>query len=171
MKEKDKKYYAGIGSRKTPESILRLMSSIAEYLSNQGYILRSGGAEGADKAFEQGCKGDKEIFIPWNGFNNLSQLYPLTKECFELASQFHPVWDKLSQGAKKLHARNCQQILGKDLNNPVDFVICWTKNGKEVGGTAQAIRVAKSKKIRIFNLGILEDKSYWCDLIKYNYES
>ena len=37
------KYYAGIGSRKTPKEILDLMSVIGEYLQSKGYILRSGG--------------------------------------------------------------------------------------------------------------------------------
>ena len=39
--------YAGIGSRDTPESILSLIGSIAEVLTNHGLMLRSGGAPGA----------------------------------------------------------------------------------------------------------------------------
>lgn len=38
------KYYAGIGSRKTPPDICQLMTQIAEELSQGGYILRSGHA-------------------------------------------------------------------------------------------------------------------------------
>lgn len=56
------RYYAGIGSRKSPQDILKFMVKIAKSLSDS-YILRSGGAVGADKAFEYGAK-DKEIFRP-----------------------------------------------------------------------------------------------------------
>lgn len=36
--------YAGIGSRKTPEAILRLMWLIGATLAANGFTLRSGGA-------------------------------------------------------------------------------------------------------------------------------
>ncbi len=63
--------------------------------------------------------------------------------------------------SKKLHARNCFQILGYDLNSPSEFIICWTKSGKLVGGTAQGLRIAIKYNIKIYNLAIEEDKKYW----------
>lgn len=54
-------YYTGVGSRKTPQSILILMNKIAQHFSSYGWILRSGGAQGADTAFESGAS-EKEIF-------------------------------------------------------------------------------------------------------------
>ena len=146
------KYYAGIGSRSTPESILEKFIEIASELAVKGCILRSGGADGADLAFEYGCvqkDGKMEIFIPWANFNNNpSRLFNPTPEAFELSSKYHPYWHNLKQGAKRLHARNAHQILGLDLKTPVDFVICWTGLS---GGTNQALRIAKSYKIPIFN--------------------
>ena len=44
--------YAGIGSRETPKEILKEMTKIGQELESKGYTLRSGGAIGADKAFE-----------------------------------------------------------------------------------------------------------------------
>jgi hypothetical protein len=150
------KKYAGIGSRKSPPEVLDNMTTIAQQLAGHGWLLRSGGADGADMAFESGCdsvSGPKEIFIPWKGFNNSSSLlYAPTKDSFVLASTIHPAWEHLSYGARKLHARNAHQILGIELDDPVDLVICWTKNGKEVGGTSTAIKLAKQYKIRIINL-------------------
>lgn len=155
------KYYAGIGSRETPEEILEMMTKIAEGLS-RNYILRSGGADGADSAFEKGA-GDKKIsYIPWPGFNgSTEECIPVTSAAMKLAGEFHPGWMYLSYGAKKLHARNGYQILGEDLNTPVDFVVCWTPGGKEVGGTAQAIRIAKANRIKVFNLANEEDFNFW----------
>lgn len=32
------------------------------------------------------------------------------------------------------------------------FIICWTPSGKEVGGTAMAIKLAKKRGITVINL-------------------
>ena len=40
-------YYSGIGSRETPEHILNIMHHIGAYLATQGWVLRSGAANGA----------------------------------------------------------------------------------------------------------------------------
>jgi hypothetical protein len=149
------RYWTGIGSRETPSSISGLMTDIAKFLCETGYILRSGGAAGADSFFEAGVidSDKKEIYLPWKGFNGNSSLrHRVTDEALKLASEFHPAWDKLSYGARKLMARNGYQVLGSDLKTPSEFVVCWTKNGKETGGTAQAMKIAKRWKIPIFNL-------------------
>ena len=149
--------YSGIGSRETPKDICKIFESIGEELAKRKFLLRSGGAQGADEAFEIGCKkinGFRDIYLPWAKFrNNDSMLYDVTPEAVELAEKFHPAWDKLSDSGKQLMARNSFQILGDDLKTPSDFVVCWTLDGKPVGGTAQAIRIAEYYNIPIFNFG------------------
>lgn len=138
------RYYAGIGSRSTPPDALQLMERCAAFLNAVGFTLRSGGAEGADKAFERGCgDGSKEIFLP-------SQ--PVCLESLVLASCIHPAWNNVGSYGKKCHARNCYQILGKDLKTPVDFVICWTPGSQPIGGTRTAIVLAKNNDIPVYNL-------------------
>lgn len=44
--------YAGIGSRETPMEVLELMTKASAWLGARGYTLQSGGAIGADMAFE-----------------------------------------------------------------------------------------------------------------------
>ena len=147
-------YYAGIGSRGTPQAVLDKMTEIATMLANAGYTLRSGGADGADNAFYKGCNNQCEIYIPWEGFNGIENgICNLSYEHFKLAESIHPAWYMCKQGGMKLHARNTQQILGEHLRTPVDFVICWTKNGEKVGGTATAIRLAESRGIPVYNIG------------------
>jgi hypothetical protein len=150
-------YYAGIGSRDTPAEILILMENVAKYLATQHCILRSGGANGADTAFYNGCKNIKnasEIYLPWKNFNNIESKYSEPSEAaMKLAMKYHPAWEKLSQGAKKLQARNCYQLLGNDLKTPSKFVLCYTKEGKVIGGTGQALRMAIDYNIPIFNMG------------------
>lgn len=156
------KYYAGIGSRETPQEAKWQIHAIAYYLADEKWTLRSGGAPGADIAFEYGVgDGRKEIFLPWKGFNqNPSPLYHIPEEAFEIASQYHPGWQYLKSPVKNLMARNAQQVLGKNLDTPVQFVVCWTPDGctkgetrtKATGGTGQAIAIASSRNIPIFNL-------------------
>lgn len=142
-----KRFYAGIGSRETPPHILKHMQGLGRRFAASGYVLRSGGADGADKAFEAGCdelSGNKEIYLPWRFFNgNESPLYEVSKEAMDLARRFHPKWSGLSHQSRLLIARNGYQVLGLDLNTPVDFISYWTPGGKILGGTGQALRIAK----------------------------
>lgn len=158
------KIYAGIGSRETPEPVLKLMFKIAGLLGRKGYTLRSGAADGADTAFELGCNsvgGKKEIWLPWKGFNKHEDtgLYPNPGH-FAKAEIALSHWDRLSQGAKRLHARNVGQVLGSNIETPVDFVLCWTQDGattrskctSKTGGTGTAIKLADDAKIPVINL-------------------
>ena len=155
----NKTYYAGIGSRDIPKSVQNFFIGLGKYYAKQGFVLRSGAAEGSDSAFETGCileKGEKEIFLPWKGFNtHTSPLYEISAEAEKIASEVHPAWDALSQGAKKLHSRNVYQVLGYDLKTPVKFVACYTKDGIIKGGTATAINLAQKYNIPIFNYGLI----------------
>ena len=150
-------YYAGIGSRETPYEVLEYFTNIAAYFSSKGFILRSGGAGGADKAFENGCdrvNGVKEVYLPWRNFERSdSNLVVSNIKAFEIAESFHPNWIRLSDGAKKLQARNSHQVLGFNLESPSNFIICWTKGGKGQGGTGQALRIARHYDIPIFDAG------------------
>lgn len=168
--------YAGIGSRETPKDICDLMTAIARMLDERGYVLRSGGAGGADQAFDNGTGGmsNPEIYIPWEGFNGKKmRIWPNKSQlaaALDLARRYHPNWDACSEGAKKLHARNGFQILGLDLNDPVKFVICWTKDGKASGGTGQALRIADDRSIPIYNLFNREDRAVFYSHIGWDHE-
>ena len=160
------KYYTGVGSRLTPRQILNQMFAIGSLLAEKNYILRSGGADGADTSFEKGCiskQGKKEIYVPWNNFNNRKNKNDIVLtnikdtlqwKAADLAEAVHPRWKELAPKVKRLHTRNIFQVLGEDLNSKSDFLICWTPNGMIVGGTGTAIKVAQRFNIEIFNLAI-----------------
>ena len=153
--------YAGIGARETPPHVQDLMRETAHYLAEEQYTLRSGGARGADQAFETGtdlAEGAKTIFIPEDGFrgrrhgvNGASTEIP--ELAFTIAAEQHGNWNGLTDQTKRLHARNSLQVLGQNLDHPADVVICWTRDGAERGGTGQATRLAKAHNIPIINLG------------------
>lgn len=180
--------YAGIGSRKTPKDILKLMEKIGEKLAKNGWILRSGGAIGADTAFENGAKKVNdlaEIYTPEN--------FDKSKENIAFCDSYLlPIIDKgrdfkkFGYGTKLLLRRNVHQILGKpiatpcSLNslkevcgldnnwinvndlNPVKFVIFWMPTediwDENGGGTRYAVRIADKLNIPLFNLKNEKDK-------------
>ncbi|MBU2792723.1 DUF4326 domain-containing protein [Acidithiobacillus thiooxidans] len=155
--------YAGIGSRSTPDPVLQVMRKIAHRLSELGYTLLSGGASGADSAFQAGCTGKKEIYLPWAGFRDWQADFciPLpSSEAFRVAEVVHPAGNRMNDRARALMARNSHQVLGADLRSPVDFVVCWTPDSCEsestrsrtTGGTGQAIALADRWGIPVINL-------------------
>ena len=91
----------------------------------------------------------------------------LISETERIASEVHPAWDKCNEWARGMHSRNCHQILGYDLQSPVDAVICWTPDGKIQGGTATAVRVALKYNIPVFNLGTKDKESVLQSIKKF----
>jgi len=174
-----KQFYTGIGNRLTPKVLLPVLESLAQTLAKKGYILRSGGAEGADEAFEQGClkvSGEKEIYLPWASFRSKplnkdgyfytrEYDYDAYKRAQALAQTFHPAWDRLPDAAKMHHTRNVHQVLGLDVRTPSDFMICYD-SAAQSSGTKQAIRVAEHVKIPVFNLHAKEDVPRLINYIK-----
>lgn len=131
-------------------------------------VLRSGGANGADMAFEEGCdavSGNKAIYLPWKGFNdNNSELYEVDKLALGVAEYVYGIerWKLIKPSVKNLMARNIYQITGNKLINPTysKFVVCYTPDGcendksrtRKTGGTGQAISLASMLDIPVFNL-------------------
>jgi len=168
------KYYSGIGSRNIPQDIKNIMYKLGSKLAKEGYILRSGGAKGADTAFEKGvsaakAKGDMEIYLPYNGYQNRKKdnenyFVPIEfsnyKKAVLIADKFHLTFHRLSSEEKNFIVRDIYQVLGRDLKTSSDFVICWTPDGavnnkqrsEKTGGTGQAISTASYYSIPVLNL-------------------
>ena len=152
--------YAGVGSRRAPGDVLQLAELTAEALALKGWTLRSGHAPGADQAFERGAGRKAEVYLPWPTFEYGEPLeadlivdrpHP---RAYELAAEHHPACDRLSRGARALHARNMHQILGRRLDDPCRFVLCWTPGAAETGGTGQAMRAARACGMPVYNLAV-----------------
>jgi len=151
------KFYTGVGSRKCPASIQKIITAFARKLAGLGYTLRSGGAIGADKAFEVGAT-EKVVYLA-----NDSRNKDLVAE--KIARDLHPAWNRCSDYARKLHTRNAFQVLGDDLKSPSKFLVCWTPDGCKshstrsikTGGTGTAISIASTRGVPIFNLAVQRD--------------
>jgi hypothetical protein len=170
------KAYAGVGSRETPEDVLIEMRQAARELGRQGWRLRSGGAPGADTAFEQGSEGFlQDIYLPWASFNPKTKNPILAKklstyaQAVEIAKAHHPmghvpnVWARI----ESLMARNVMQVLGRNLDSPAKFLLCWGKKSKfddqgrviDVdGGTGLAVRLAATYGVTVYNMALPEHR-------------
>ncbi len=136
--------YAGIGARKTPMPVLQRMELLGTLLAARGIELRSGKAKGADTAFEVGARrvnGPMTLRV-------MSRHEPWLAH----AAKYHPNWEACDFDTQALHARNSGIVMGDKLNDPVNFIVCWTNGGGAVGGTGQALRIAADIGIPIFNL-------------------
>lgn len=173
------KWFAGIGSRKIDleSEEAALMFKAVYQLAKRGFGMTTGGATGCDILCEQAFRlaiedgyskeNNLKVFIPWLGFNKQKwsdyHIIPekqITERALKTASLYHPNWNGCRPKARLLHARNVNQVCGEHLDNPVDFVLCWTPDGVEdgkettykTGGTGGAIRMATALKIPVFNL-------------------
>lgn len=148
------RYYVGIGSRKTPQNVCDAMTKLAVKLDSIGFTLRSGGATGADIAFERGTS-NKEIFLPWKSYNgNNSTLYEPSESAIDFSRKLFPHFPGASRGTRLMISRNMHQVLGQQphISTKSEFIICWTENGKPSGGTRYAIKAAEYFNIPVFNL-------------------
>jgi hypothetical protein len=160
-------YYTGIGSRKAPTECLELAEKLATFMSKRGYTLRTGDAEGMDRAF---CKGSysslrqrfsSEDAKPW-AFDMVRKYLPEDRSGF----------DSWKPYVKGLMARNMMQVMGEDGDTPSSLIICYTPvlhyNNSDCGGTGYAIRCALDNDIPVFNMvdpKIMEMLQVWVEEI------
>ena len=167
--------YAGIGSRETPPEVLDIMTRLAAAMESLGYGLRSGGAKGADAAFELGVSDprNRTIYLPGDYFNGRragsggyvnSQRLPGWPQALQTVNEYHGAPYLLKDYARNLMARNAMQVLGPNLDAPAARVVAWAPGGYEgvgpvdpmarrgEGGTGQALRIARAYGVPIRNL-------------------
>lgn len=125
------------------------MTLMAAKLGERGWILRSGGARGADTAFAAGATR-KEVFRPSG---------PIPQTALDSVAHYHPAPWRLNACTWRLHARNAQIVLGANLDDPVCFVLCWTPGGSGSGGTGQALRIARAHGIPVYDIGLPGNES------------
>lgn len=148
---------AGIGHRDTPKSVCSQMTLIGEWIRENQHWCTSGHAEGADYAFEEGAKERTLAYLPWPDFNRRLPVLGHTHVVQDspalvaLLYQFHPSPGRLNPAAKSLMTRNAPQVLGLDLKTPVDVVVCYRVRSS---GTDQAIRIAQSRNIPVWNMAL-----------------
>lgn len=140
------------------------MRLLASKMEGDAWKLRSGGAKGADAAFEAGVRNpaNRAIYLPGDYFNGRragaqgyfdSTQLPGWQSALQTVNEYHPAPERLGDYARALMARNAMQVLGPSLDRPADLVVAWTPGGRVQGGTGQALRMAGNLGIPVRNLG------------------
>lgn len=153
----------GVGSRRTPKSLQGEMTKIGDWVRERNYWIRSGHAEGADWAFEQGAQERCVAYVPWKNFNQGLESSAV-KIVFETLPQevqrraldtilYHPNSQNLSASVRKIMARNAMQVLGTFLRTPSDAVVFWTL------GELQAVRIATAYEVPLINMAFSDFSS------------
>ncbi|KKN09988.1 hypothetical protein LCGC14_1041260 [marine sediment metagenome] len=165
--------YAGIGSRDLTPAQINTCEKLGAWFAQQGHILCTGNAKGADQAFARGVNSVDptrvRLFLPWSSYerqaivpgNKVISLddYPAAAIArLEVdAAKHHGAWHRLKQGGRKLMVRNGLIIEGPA--GPVGIVLAFPSNKVGGGGTGQGIRLAESKGIEVIDLNAA-DKSF-----------
>lgn len=155
---------ACVGSRSINPDLEKFMEDVGAYLVENDFYIASGNATGSDQAYQRG--GNRvdptkvTLYLPWRSYNkeaihpdNVLIVEP-EKHWYEDAQMYHPGWYKLSQGSRRLMARN---------------VGIWEKSAQGIaypsdklggGGTGHGMRYAIANSIRIRNLSTPDDYNY-----------
>lgn len=163
-----------VGSTDTPPAACTHLSWLSFCLAREGLEVRSGHAEGADWAAEQGASQAMDpdchqlgvkvlpaaIYLPWEGFGRERAVLGravVVRSSFaadQLVRDYHPKADKLTAGAFSLMRRNGYQVLGDNLDDPSVAIICWRDPAKSTSGTDQALRIGAAYEVPVFNLAL-----------------
>lgn len=149
------KFYAGIGSRQTPAHILPVMEAMGRVWGSAGWTLRSGGAAGADSAFEAGARAVGGTIESWNPRLDRIVEHPWAVRAAASVTTEFPL-AAMKPFVRNLIVRSMYQVLGEDGQSPVSFVMCWTPTADpcdpKAGGTRYACRLARAHGIPVHNL-------------------
>ena len=143
---------ACIGSRDISLEKSTELEKLGEAIASNGWIIASGNALGADAAYARGANKVNpalvHLYLPWRSYNK-ELIHPdneLVLECRsgwkDIARRHHPLYEKLSQGVKKMMDRNAGIVIGSSL---VLAVLNHKATG--FGGTGHGWRVATELKI------------------------
>jgi hypothetical protein len=170
LRRRDFMHYAGIGSRDLTSNQLRICELLGEWFAMQGHTLHSGNAPGADQALARGANSVNpklvNLSLPWYGFErhaivdgNVVQIFEKLDEVdqaffLQQAEKHHPKWERLTQGARKLHARNGMII------RPVGLVLAFPSSKPGGGGTGQGMRIARAEGVELIDLNTLSTKNF-----------
>lgn len=152
---------ACIGSRETPEDVLKQMEELGRFIVLSGLGIVTGNCKSADQAFARGANSvdltKVWLCLPWHSYeqdaivegNWTGSLHSLEME--NLAAEHHPSWAYLNPGVKKLLTRNASII--EIAHQTTKLVIGYLNpNKKGGGGTGHGWRIAESFNMTRVNL-------------------
>jgi len=154
---------------KVPDDVKTKFIELTKVLGAKGYTYRHTGDSKDDMQNAMLEVDDVKIesYIPWKKFNPdiiSPTVYKPMGAAYEIAANSHKGYTKLPPSVRTILGRDVHAMLGKDLNNPVDFLIAYTLDGAEAlsggkkldyavtGNLAFYMKIAEESNIPVFNL-------------------
>lgn len=172
-------FFTGVGARITPDLVCLLMRRFSQLQRRRA---RSGGANGADEAFE--TNWDPVIYLPQRGFRGKGGVWRYTDAQLAFADKqvelaYPHDFSAVNEFTRDCFRRNVWEVIGlcdsvKDAK-PSDFLLCWTPDGAlgiddydrdMTGGTGIAINIASLYSVKVYNLkriNHVKKITAWCD--------
>ena len=135
--------YAGIGSRETPIEVLELMTKASTWLGSKGYTLQSGGAIGADMAFEGKPYPRVLTAGSYDVVNKKGKVVLKANETVKIGSEkyadaYYAFTDKATKGS----------IVGSDWSNKVNIpkvasFSAFDVTNNKFGNSSKVLNIAK----------------------------
>jgi hypothetical protein len=155
---------ACIGTREPSPEWVGRCETLGGYLVRLGWVVSTGNAPGVDQAFARGANQYHpervQLSLPWPKFESQA-IHPQNQvrsvqdlESGELivyealAHKYHPRYQYLTQGAKKLMIRNSMIMMGP----LVDVCLALPSEKKGGGGTGQGMRIAAGHNVEVVDL-------------------
>lgn len=140
-----------IGTRNPDQAQIDCAIRITKRVVDLGLKVKTGGAHGIDTVAMEFAGKNCEVYLPWATYNQeLIHKYKPGKVVvldprvhtpwLDSVTAHHPAPQNLTQGVRKLHARNYGIIEG-------DTRLVVALPSKDGGGTAQGMRIAVSRNI------------------------
>jgi len=154
--------YSVVGSRHVPDHWNTMMTRMSIYFEDNGYILRTRGRDGFEKAAVDGIDlSHNKLIVPGNNWT----VTP-SKLCYEIAWDNSAKWLDLNEHEKTRRAYIVQVLLGHKLNSKSKFLITYTEDDYTSEEVAFAIRVARTFEIRTFDLAQYSFSKLWEEVQK-----
>lgn len=120
-----------------------------------------------------------EKYLPWKkmapDLESVTKTYA-EKKAYEYAAYFVKKFNGLPAAIRTMRANMIHALLGKDLNNPIDFALVWNELGtevltkdtdwKKVGNITNVLQVCKELDIPVYNIKNKESVQKLVDKIK-----
>jgi len=149
--------YSVVGPKSSPSHWNTMLTRMAIYFEDSGYILRTRGRDGFEKAAVDGIDlSHNKVIIPGNQWHTTP-----SKLCYEIAWDNASRWLDLNEHEKTRRAYIVQVLLGHKLNSKSKFLITYTEDDYTSEEVTFAIRVARTFEIRTFDLAQYSFSKLW----------
>lgn len=153
--------YAGLAARTTPSVVQEILTQIVARLDAEGLVLRTGDRCGGQRAMRDGARGAATRIMRLDCDAGLAAASRRTARQLLDYSHFRCHPDRLPNASFDELGRTVRIVLGVEMNDPVAFLLCWTKRRKRGrkkvrhGDTAFARTVARASGVPVFDLSDL----------------